>query len=123
VRPDSLAIRAGSFHPGIAAQIRTADALKRELADLGAEAGALMMHAQTEWQSATFSGVRHRLAYVFDGDDAVAQGLALLDRLPDHRFTIPHQLVADATVTEVDHRLAEPQRLEVTLELMLLDKS
>ena len=123
MRPDSLEARtSGSFHPGIAAQIRAADALKRELNELGAEPGSLLMHEQHVWASATYAGVRHRLVYLFLGQEAVEHGLALIGEIPEHKFSIPHQLVADADVINIDHCLTEPPRLELTLELLLLDE-
>jgi hypothetical protein len=41
--------------------------------------------------------------------------------LPEHEFAIPGQLVADAAVVEVDHRLTPP-RMIVTCELLLLEE-
>ena len=43
------------------------------------------------------------------------------DALPDHEFTIPRQLVADAAVVAVEHTTLPEQRLEVTAELLLLE--
>jgi hypothetical protein len=124
VRPDSLAERmTGSFHPGIAAQIRAEQALKQELNELGAQAGLLIEHSQRSWESATYSGVRHTLIYVFDRGNAVAHGLALLDRLPSYKFSIPHQEVVSADVVEVDLRVSEPERLQLKLQVMVVDKA
>ena len=41
--------------------------------------------------------------------------------LPEHEFALPGQLVADAAVTAVDHRL-EPPRMQVSCELLLLEE-
>ena len=113
---------AGRFDPRIATMCRTSEALKRELRDLGADAGLLLVYEQRAWQSATFSGTRHRLTYAFDGAIAVERGEQLIDLLPYHEFEIPKQLVADAAVVAVEQR-ADPPRLVVDLELSLLDEA
>ena len=112
----------GSFDPFAATIIARTDSLKQALDDIGAEAGRLVMHEQRAWESVSFSGTRHRLVYEFTGAEAVEWGETLLSVLPEHEFAIPGQLVADATIVEVDHRMTDPPRLEVTLELLLLDK-
>lgn len=111
----------GCFHPGIAAQIRNADALKQELAEISGNAGTLLVHSQRRWGSTSFNGVRHELTYAFDGQQAVQQGELLIALLPDHDFTIPGQLVADATVEVTEHR-QDPPRLTVTMQLLLVDE-
>jgi hypothetical protein len=58
----------------------------------------------------------------FCGIDAVACGEDLIERLPDHEFAIPGQLVADATIAMVDHRFGAMERLEVTCVLLLLEE-
>jgi len=45
----------------------------------------------------------------------------LIAELPDHEFALPGQLVADASVSAVDHALAPSPRLTVTCELLLLE--
>jgi len=42
--------------------------------------------------------------------------------LPEHEFAIPGQLVADASVTEAEHRLLPAPRLVVRCELLLLEE-
>jgi hypothetical protein len=56
----------------------------------------------------------------FDGADAVRAGEEFIDELPEHEFRIPGQLVADATVREVDHRFGADERMVVTAVLLLL---
>ena len=77
-------------------------------------------HREQNWASITFAGARHRLELVFEGREQVDAGELLIAALPEHEFTIPGQLVAEATVSAVDHRL-DPPRLEVTCELLLLE--
>lgn len=78
-------------------------------------------HSETAWASATFAGTRHRLELLFEGMESVAAGEHLIATLPDHEFTIPRQLVADAAVMEVDHRMLPQPRLAVSVELLLLE--
>ena len=43
--------------------------------------------------------------------------------LPEHEFAIPGQIVADAAILEVEHRLLPEPRLVVQCELLLLEES
>lgn len=113
-------MRTGSFDPGVAAAIRTSDALKRAMADLCRSTGQLLVHEQTPWASASFSGVRHRMAYAFEGADAVEAGETMISILPEHEFAIPGQLVADAAVVNVNHRVHQDPHLVVDVELLLV---
>ena len=81
----------------------------------------LIRHAERGWASATFSGTRHSIVLAFAGEDAAAMGEAFLEALPDHEFAIPGQLVADAGIVRTDHALLPEPRLEVEVELLLLD--
>jgi hypothetical protein len=42
--------------------------------------------------------------------------------LPEHEFALSRQLVADAAVVAVDHRIGADPRMEVKVELLLLDE-
>ncbi len=53
---------------------------------------------------------------------AVAAGELFIAFLPEHEFTMPGHLVADAAVTEVAHQLAPPL-LTVRCELLLLEEA
>ncbi|MBV7266618.1 hypothetical protein KCG45_10550 [Erythrobacter sp. WH131] len=85
---------------------------------------SLLSHEDTPWASITFSGARHEVMLDFDGKLAVAVGEDFIANLPDHEFRIPGQLVAEATVREVDHRFGgEDERMVVTAVLLLLEES
>lgn len=112
----------GAFDPGVALRLRREEHLVRALKDIGVGAGQLVMHAQTAWASITFSGTRHSMTYAFDGKAAVESAEHFIAVLPEHEFTIPGQLVADAAVTNVDHQI-EPPRMVIDVELLLLDES
>lgn len=100
----------------------TADRVRAALMVLTEGQGTLLRHAETAWASITFSGTRHEVVHEFHGTDAVAAGEELIERLPDHEFAIPGQLVADASITQVDHRFGAMERLEVTAVLLLLEE-
>ena len=85
--------------------------------------GTVLGNEETAWASITFSGTRYRIVFEFCGPEAMAAGEELIERLPDHEFAIPSQLVADATITAVDHRFGAMERLEVTAVLLLLEES
>lgn len=100
----------------------TGDRLREAVMALGDYRGQVIAHSQKAWASITFSGARHTLALLFAGDEAVEAGERFIAALPDHEFAIPHQLVAEATVTEAEHRLLPAPRLVVQCELLLLDE-
>lgn len=83
--------------------------------------GELVSHGERAWASATFSGTRHTIALSFTGMEAVNAGERLIALLPDHEFTIPGQLVADAVVVEAHHEWLPHPALAVEVELLLLD--
>jgi hypothetical protein len=99
-----------------------ADRVRLALAALTGGHGTMLSHEETAWASITFAGTRHSLVFEFCGPEAVAAGEELIERLPDHEFAIPGQLVADATITAVDHRFGAMERLEVTAVLLLLEE-
>lgn len=92
------------------------------LLELAQGKAELLRHSERAWASVTFSGTRHSVALAFSGAEAVAAGEAFIDALPDHEFVIPRQLVADAAVVRVDHTAQPELRLEVEVELVLLDE-
>ncbi|MGF7153170.1 hypothetical protein [Novosphingobium gossypii] len=76
-------------------------------------------HGERDWASATFSGARHSIALAFDGAQAVAAAEALIAALPDHEFTVPRHLVADAVIASVEHRQSPPH-MAVEVELLVI---
>lgn len=101
---------------------RTAgERLVEALTTLAQNRARISRHTESSWASITFAGTRHRVELVFEGEDAVEAGECFIAFLPEHEFAIPGQLVADAAVVEVDHRLAPPL-LRVTCELLLLEE-
>jgi len=81
----------------------------------------LVSHGERPWASATFSGSRHTVVLTFAGAGAQAAGEAFIAALPEHEFTLPGQLVADATVAAVNHAMLPEPVLTVEAELLLLD--
>lgn len=100
----------------------TGDRLREALLALGDFQGQVLSHSEKAWASITFAGARHTLALLFAGDEAVAAGEAFITALPEHEFAIPGQLVADAAITEVEHRLLPHPRLVVQCELLMLEE-
>ncbi|TAD81915.1 MAG: hypothetical protein EAY70_04245 [Sphingomonadales bacterium] len=112
------AIAAAAYRP----RRTLADRVRAALMQLTGGHGTVLAHEEKAWASITFAGTRHEVVLEFCGPEAVAAGEELIERLPDHEFTLPRQLVADATVTKVDHRFAAMERLEVTAVLLLLEE-
>lgn len=102
-------------------RLGTGGQLARALIALAEEKGRITAHDEKPWASITFAGSRHRYTLEFHGDEAVESGECFIAFLPDHEFTIPGFLVADAAVTAVEHTV-EPQVLKVTCELLLLEE-
>ncbi len=98
----------------------TADRLRQALLELAQDQATILRHCERTWASVTFAGARHRLDVVFDGAGAIMAGELFIALLPEHEFDILGQLVADAAVIEVDHRL-DPPRMTVRCELLLLE--
>jgi hypothetical protein len=91
------------------------------LMNLAGGRAELIRHVERPWASVTFSGSRHTVLLGFTGGEAVAAGETFIAALPDHEFTIPRQLVADAVVLTLDHVLLPEPRLEVEVEILLLE--
>lgn len=89
---------------------------------LAGDKAELLRHAERPWASITFAGSRHHVALSFRGVEAVAAGEAFIAVLPEHEFTIPGQLVADAVIAGVEHQLLPEPLLTVEVELLLLEE-
>lgn len=96
------------------------DKLREALEELAGGHAQITGHAERAWASITFSGARHSVDLLFEGNEAADAGEMFIALLPDHEFTIPGQLVAEATISSVTHRLAHEETLAVTAELLLL---
>ena len=93
----------------------------RAALDILAEGHAqVVRQSERAWASITFEGTRHTVELSFAGSTACEDGERLIAALPDHEFALPGQLVADATVTAVDHRIHPKPRMTITCELLLL---
>ena len=122
VKAAPQAARQARQRPNPRARRTTADRVRTALMQLTGGNGSVLSHEEKAWASITFSGTRHEMVLEFCGPEAVVGGEELIERLPDHEFTIPGQLVADATITKVDHRFGAMERLEVTAVLLLLEE-
>lgn len=81
----------------------------------------LLRHSERPWASATFSGARHRIALAFPGIDGIEAAEAFIAFLPEHEFAIAGQLVADATIAEVEQVTLPAPAITVDVELLLLE--
>lgn len=79
-------------------------------------------HTERPWTSVTFTGTRHRIFLSFSGTDAVEAGEAFITALPDHEFSVPRQLAADATVSSAEHVVHPEPKLTVEAELLLIEE-
>ncbi len=118
---DPIEVKSRPFRP-FRPRRTHADRLQQALLMLAEVQGTILSHRETPWASITFSGTRHEVMLDFSGPEAVAAGERFIAALPDHEFTIPGQLVADATVSEASHAILPEPRLLVTATLLLLDE-
>lgn len=95
--------------------------LLSEVLDLAGPRAEVLHHHEKPWSSATFTGTRHTIALAFPGTEAIASGETYIAALPEHEFTLPGQLVADATVIAVEHAHAPAQHMTVEAELLLIE--
>ena len=94
-----------------------------ELTKIAGGGTQLLRHAERPWSSNTFSGAQHTFHLAFEGPANVAGGEHLIAALPDHEFSLPGRIVADATVIAVEHSLIDGPRLTITAELLVLDEA
>lgn len=97
-------------------------ALLSAVVRLAGSKAELLRHVERPWASVTFNGTRHTIALAFTGAEAVAAGEVFIAALPEHEFTIPGQLVAEAAVVSVDHEVLA-ERLAIEVDLLLLEES
>ena len=97
------------------------DRVRQALTVLAEHRCQVITHKEKAWASITFAGTRHSLALLFAGEDAVAAAERFIAVLPEHEFAIPGQLVADAAIAEVEHRLSPSPRMVVQCDLLLLE--
>lgn len=114
-RPGAPASRPRPRHPSVQ--------LLDQVMRLAGEHGELISHAERPWASATFQGSRHTITLLFSGAEGVAAAESFITLLPDHEFTIRHQLVADAAVSEVTHVTLPVERMVIETDLLLLEDS
>ena len=104
-------------------RLSTGERLVRELRELAGPLAEVIGHSETSWASITFTGARHTVILRFAGSDAVSDGEHFIASLPNHEFRLRCKLVADASVTRVDHQVLPTPLMEVECELLLLDQN
>ena len=67
------------------------------------------------------AGASHSITLRFTGYEAIAAGETFRACLPDHEFSIPGQLVADASVVRAEHSSGATPTLTIDLELLILE--
>ncbi len=107
--------------PARKARRTSSDRLRAALLDLCDHTAQVIEHSERNWASITFSGTRHSISLLFSGAEAVAAAEYFIAALPDHEFSIPRQLVADATISEVEHRMLPGPRMSVKCEILMLE--
>jgi hypothetical protein len=96
--------------------------LAKALGALALGRGTLVAQRQRPWASITFTGAQHELTFRFDGTAAIEAGERLIAEAAEHEFTIPHQLVADVAVVQVNHTLLPEPSLTVRLDVLTIEE-
>ncbi|MCW1381445.1 hypothetical protein OLX02_01280 [Novosphingobium sp. KCTC 2891] len=99
----------------------TGERLIAALRKFAGERAEVVRHKEAPWASVTFTGSRHTLVLRFEGWEACDDGENFVADLPEHEFTLPGVLVADAAVTCNTQVLLPEPAMEVEIELLLLD--
>ncbi|MCH2486152.1 MAG: hypothetical protein MK010_00195 [Erythrobacter sp.] len=107
--------------PAALASGRTWGQVRAQILALGAGLGTIDLHSERAWASNTFTGSLHAMTLRFEGYEAVAAGETLRACLPEHEFSIPGQLVADASVVRAEHHTGATPTLTIDLELLILE--
>lgn len=97
------------------------DHLRKAISSLSEGQAEWLRHEEKGWASITFTGARHTIVLGFNGADALDAAESFITQLPEHEFTIPGQLVADATISAVNHTMLPEPHMIVTAELLLLE--
>ena len=69
--------------------------LAAALVELGNSSAHIVRREGTNWASATFTGMRHKVEMQFPGMKAIEAGRTLASILPEHEFTLRGHIVAD----------------------------
>lgn len=109
----------GRPHPRV--RISPGERLLRAVLALAGPHAELMEHSEAPWASVTFSGTRHSIVLQYQGWEACDAAEELMAALPEHEFTIPRTLVADAAVVRIDQTLLPEPAMTMELALLLLD--
>lgn len=102
-------------------RVTSGERLLRAVLELAGSRAELVSHAEVPWASVTFSGARHTVVLRFEGWEACDNAEHLIAELPEHEFTLPNVLVADAAVARMEQHLLPEPRIEMELELLLLE--
>ena len=119
---DARALEPGKTRPARRARRTSADRLRDAILALSDHRAQVIAQCERAWASITFAGARHGLTLLFAGDEAVKAGERFVADLPEHEFALPGHLVADATVSAVEHRIVPSPRMIVTCEVLMLEE-
>ena len=119
---DALALGLIQTKPARRARRTAADRLRDALLTLSDHHAQVVAQSERAWASITFAGARHTFSLIFAGEAAVEAGERFVANLPDHEFSVSGQLVADATVSEIEHRILPSPRMIVTCEVLMLEE-
>lgn len=98
-----------------------AERLSRAVQAMAGPQAQILAMREIPWASITFAGARHTILLRFEGWEACDDADHFVAELPDHGFTLPGMLVADACVSKVEQVLLPTPRMDVEVEILLLE--
>ena len=119
---DAQALELSKTRPAKRARRTSADRLRDAILALSDHRAQVIAQSERSWASITFAGARHVFTLIFVGEEAVEAGERFVANLPEHEFALSGHLVADATVSEVEHRMVPSPRMIVTCEVLMLEE-
>ncbi len=103
-------------------RISPAERLLRAVRALAGASAEMVSHSEKPWASVTFAGSRHTMVLRYSGWEACDDAEHFRRQLPEHEFTIPGVLVADAAAS-IAHQVLLPEPwMELEVDLLLLDE-
>lgn len=107
--------------PAPRVRISPAERLLRAVRALAGASAEMVSHTEKPWASVTFAGSRHTMVLRFAGWEACDDAEHFRQQLPEHEFTIPGVLVADAAASTIHQVLLPEPWMEIEVDLLLLD--
>jgi hypothetical protein len=100
-----------------------ATGLIKALMELSDGSAQLIQHRGSSWASATFTGMRHIMELMFEGNEAIGKGDHIAEIIAEHEFMIAGHIVADIAIAEMFRRQEGDPVLTMKIEALTVEDS